>query len=88
MKIVYGLKESREALLTGRGMGLDSAPASILERTEAVFGKTMTPVETAEYIIARVRESGDDAVRDITKRPRWRGAWRPAGAGVRNRGSL
>ena len=49
-------------------MGLDSAPASILERTEAAFGKVMTPVETAEYIIARVREGGDDAVRDITKR--------------------
>ena len=68
MRIVYGLEDSREALLTGRGMGLDSAPASILERTEAAFGKTMTPIETAEYIIARVREGGDDAVRDITKR--------------------
>ena len=68
MKIVYGLKESREALLTGRGMGLDSAPASILESTEAAFGKAMTPIETAQYIIARVREGGDDAVRDITKR--------------------
>ena len=68
MRIVYGLKESREALLTGRGMGLDSAPASILESTEAAFGKAMTPIETAQYIIARVREGGDDAVRDITKR--------------------
>ena len=44
MRIVYGLNESREALLTGRGMGLDSAPASILERTEAAFGKAMTPL--------------------------------------------
>ena len=68
MRIVYGLKESSEALLTGRGMGLDSAPASILESTEAAFGKAMTPIETAQYIIARVREGGDDAVRDITKR--------------------
>ena len=68
MRIVYGLKESSEALLTGRGMGLDSAPASILESTEAAFGKAMTPIETAQYIIARVREGGDDAVRDMTKR--------------------
>ena len=88
MKIVYGLKESREALLTGRGMGLDSAPASILESTEAAFGKAMTPIETAQYIIARVREGGDDAVRDITKRLDGIELERLPGTGVRYRGRL
>ena len=68
MRIVYGMKESRETLLAGRGLGLDAVPASILERTESAFGKSMTPTETAQYIIDRVREGGDSAVRDITKR--------------------
>lgn len=68
MRIVYGMKESRETLLAGRGLGLDAVPASILERTESAFGKSMTPTETAQYIIDRVREGGDNAVRDITKR--------------------
>lgn len=68
MRIVYGLEESRDALLTGRGLGLDSVPTTILESTEAAFGKAMTPIETAQYIIDRVREGGDNAVRDITKR--------------------
>ena len=68
MKIVYGLKESSDSLLAQRGLGLDAVPASILEHTEAAFGKSMTPTETAQHIIARVREGGDDAVRDITKR--------------------
>ena len=88
MRIVYGLEDSREALLTGRGMGLDSAPASILESTEAAFGKTMTPIETAQYIIARVREGGDDAVRDITKRLDGVELGDLQVAGVRNRGRL
>ncbi len=68
MRIVCGMKESRETLLAGRGLGLDAVPASILERTESAFGKSMTPTETAQYIIDRVREGGDNAVRDITKR--------------------
>ncbi len=68
MKIVYGSEESREALLAGRGMNLDSAPDSLLKSTEAIFGRAMTPVETAQHIIDRVRAGGDDAVRDITKR--------------------
>ncbi len=68
MRIVYGMKESSESLLAGRGLGLDAVPASILERTETAFGKSMTPTETAQHIIARVSEGGDDAVRDITRR--------------------
>ena len=68
MRIVYGMKESRETLLAGRGLGLDVVPVSILERTESAFGRSMTPTETAQFIIDRVREGGDDAVRDITKR--------------------
>lgn len=68
MRIVTGLEQSREALLANRGLGLESAPASVLERTEAAFGKAMTPIQTAEYIVAQVREGGDEAVRDITRR--------------------
>ena len=68
MKIVYGLKESSDSLLAQRGLGLDVVPASILEHTETAFGRSMTPTETAQFIIDRVREGGDDAVRDITKR--------------------
>lgn len=68
MRFIYGMKESRETLLAGRGLGLDAVPASILERTESTFGKSMTPTETAQFIIDRVREGGDNAVREITKR--------------------
>lgn len=68
MRIVRGLEQSREVLLANRGLGLDSAPDSVLERTRAAFGKAMTPIETTEYIVERVREGGDEAVRDITRR--------------------
>lgn len=68
MRIVRGVERSREALLADRGLGLEVAPASLLRRTESAFGKAMTPVQTAEHIVGRVREGGDDAIRNITRR--------------------
>lgn len=68
MRIVRGVERSREALLAERGLGLDAAPASLLHRTESAFGKAMTPVQTAEHIVGRVREGGDEAIRNITRR--------------------
>ena len=68
MRIVRGIERSREALLAERGLGLDAASASLLRRTESAFGKAMTPVQTAEHIVGRVREGGDEAIRNITRR--------------------
>ena len=68
MKIVHGLEQAREVLLTGRGLNLDSVPPHIQEGIEKVFGLPMTPAEVVRHILERVRNEGDAAVRDLTSK--------------------
>ena len=63
MKTVRGLSEAKRVLCDGRGLDFDSLPPT----TEA-FGETLTPSQVAERIIAEVRDRGDDAVRDLSRR--------------------
>ena len=68
MKTVRGLSEARKALCEGRGLDLDSVPPHVLQKTEEVFGAPLSPIGAAEEILRRVREGGDEAVRDLTLR--------------------
>ena len=67
MKTVRGLQSAREVLCDGRGLDLDTVPAEVLERTTEALGESLTPVEAVESILRRVREGGDEAVRDLSR---------------------
>ena len=68
MRTVRGLEEAAKRLTQNRGLHLDTLPPHVARRTAEVFGEGMTPAAVAEEILRRVREGGDDAVRDITRR--------------------
>ena len=68
MKVVRGLEAGREALCSRRGLGLDSVPPHVEQRTVEAFGEPLTPVQAVERILTDVRERGDEAVRDLAHR--------------------
>ena len=49
-------------------MNLDSVPPHVQKKTEEVFGAPLSPLQDVQLILKRVREGGDDAVRDLTRR--------------------
>jgi len=68
VKIIQGLDQAKEFLLTGRGLNLDNVPPHIQEGIQKVFGSPMTPAEVVRHILDRVRNEGDAAVRDLTSK--------------------
>ncbi len=69
MRIVRGLAEATKSLTHNRGLHLDdSLPPHVARKTAEAFGAAMTPAAVAAEILRRVREEGDAAVRDITRR--------------------
>lgn len=68
MRIVSGVKDAREVLLQGRGLNLDKVPPHIQEGIERIFGEPLTPMQVVEQIIRQVRQQGDDAVREFTRK--------------------
>ncbi|MCI0438369.1 MAG: histidinol dehydrogenase, partial [Chloroflexi bacterium] len=68
MKVVRGLADARKALCENRGINLASVPAHVQARTEQVFGQPLTPIQAVERIIREVRERGDEAVREFTRK--------------------
>ena len=68
MRMVRGLAEAKAVLCSDRGLHLDSAPPGVLERSTRAFGEPMTPLQVVERVLKQVRESGDGALRDLTRR--------------------
>ena len=68
MKIVRGIARAREVLCNNRGMSLEAAAPSVQATTEDVFGASMTPTQSVELILREVRDRGDAAVRELTRR--------------------
>ena len=68
MRIVRGFEDARKTLCDGRGLNLDAVPLHVQRRTNEVFGEDLTPLQTVELILKRVRESGDEALLDLTRR--------------------
>ncbi len=68
MNIVRGLADARKALCESRGINLASVPPHVQARTEQVFGQPLTPAQAVERIIREVRERGDEAVREFTRK--------------------
>ena len=63
MRIVHGAPDAMRVLSEGRRLDLASAPPVVLETSERVFGKRLTPLETVARVIDAVRRDGDEAVR-------------------------
>lgn len=68
MRIVTGAAEARRVLCEGRGLNLDRVSPQMQSRTEKVFGEALTPTQAVEHILKQVRQRGDEAVRDLTRR--------------------
>lgn len=68
MKIVRGLDNAIETLCRGRGLDLDTVPPRVSEGIERIFGEPLTPMQVVDRIVRDVRQRGDDAVREYTKR--------------------
>ena len=69
MRVVTGADRARALLLKGRGIGLDQAAPEVIARTnEALEENFSSPSEAVAWILRRVREEGDEAVRELTRR--------------------
>ena len=68
MKTVRGLQNARKALTADRGLDLESVPAPVQERSDEVFGERLSPSGVVELVLKRVREQGDEAVRELTRK--------------------
>ena len=68
MKTVRGLESARNTLCSGRSLDLDTVPPHVQQRTEEVFGEPLTPRQVVELILKQVREGGDGALRDLTRK--------------------
>ena len=68
MKTVRGVAEATRVLTEGRGLELKNVPAHVLKRTEEVFGSPLTPLQVAELVLDQVRNGGDAAIRELTRK--------------------
>ena len=68
MRIVRGLSNARAVLCENRGISAGRVSPDVLAKTQEVFGEDLTPMEVVQRILQQVREGGDAAVRDLTRR--------------------
>ena len=68
MKTVTGLAPARKVLLEGRGLDLGAVPEEVMRVTAAALGGPKSPEAAVDEILRRVREGGDDALRDLARR--------------------
>lgn len=68
MRVVRGIAEARKTLLENRGLNLDHVPPSIQAGIEEVFGEPLTPTQVVELILRQVREQGDAALVELTRK--------------------
>ena len=67
IKIHANLEEARATILL-RPTGPPEYPAELLDRVERVFGESITPEIAVSKVMEDVRDRGDDAVRDWSRR--------------------
>jgi histidinol dehydrogenase len=67
-RVFDDLDEAREVLLARRSLGSGELPRPMRDRLRSIFGRDLSPEEAVQQILADVREQGDGALRDYTKR--------------------
>ena len=68
MRVIRGAEEARKALCVNRQIRLSEAPPHVQATTQKAFGKPLSPRQVVELILEQVREHGDTAVRDLTRK--------------------
>ena len=58
----YTVQEAQETILRRRPLGRDSYSPALIERTEALFGVGVTPLDAVRTILAAVEAEGDQAL--------------------------
>ncbi|NDJ86947.1 MAG: histidinol dehydrogenase [Chloroflexi bacterium] len=64
----YTFEEARQTILRRRAPDAYDVPPAMQQRLANLFGEPVTPDEAVRRILASIREHGDSAVRDWTKR--------------------
>ena len=67
MRLIRGFDNAKGALLSERGLDLESVPLSVKAKIEKVFGEPLSPALVVDKIVTRVREGGDEAVREFSR---------------------
>ncbi|MDA0262800.1 MAG: histidinol dehydrogenase [Chloroflexi bacterium] len=62
LNVIHGVKNAENVLVRIDPLDLDSLPESVLARTEAAFGKGVTPLQSINQMLDDVRREGDAAV--------------------------
>lgn len=65
---IYSVEEARRTVLRRRPLDEVELPPTVAERLASLFGTGIGPAEAVSRILAGVREQGDAAVRDWTRR--------------------
>lgn len=68
MRLVEGLQEARAVLTGRRSIDPGAVPQHVQDRTREALGAALTPTQSVELILKRVREGGDDAVRELSRK--------------------
>lgn len=97
MRVLYGKEAALAALTRTPGYEEPQLPQEAAERTARIFGEPLTAAQAAARVVDDVRDRGDDAVREWTRRidgvepgalevPReaWQAAAREIGAELRD----
>lgn len=65
---IFQPDQARASILKRVPMDEMSVPESVLQRTAALFGESLTPTQAVERILADVRHRGDTALREWSQR--------------------
>lgn len=68
IRIFDDTTEARQTILKRKPLDQIDVPASIRAGIEHIFGESLTPAQVVDRILTDVRENGDAALRDYTKR--------------------
>ena len=67
MRFVKGYEKSRAVLSESRRLDLSSVPEAVLDSSERMFGKRLTPLEIVSRITEDVRRNGDEAIKRLAR---------------------
>lgn len=68
IRLFHNSTEARQTILKRQPLDQIEVPPAIAEGIQRIFGEPLTPAQVVERILADVREQGDAALRDYTRR--------------------
>lgn len=68
MKIVRGIDKAAQILSENRMSSFESVPPHVQKVSDSVFGESLSPPQFVDKVLAEVKNGGDKAIRDLTKK--------------------